>query len=118
MYAIFVTIKVKPGFAEKFKEASLGDAQGSVRDESGCLRFDMHQSTTDPNTFHLYEVYENQDAHVNALHQLYPLYRATVRAAQGLSLHRGPLGNARRRRLTSSAARVSASSIRRLKGKW
>jgi len=73
MYAIFVTIKVKPGFAEKFKEASLGDAQGSVRDEPGCLRFDMHQSTTDPNTFHLYEVYENQDAHLNA-HRNAPHY--------------------------------------------
>ncbi len=74
MYAIFVTIKIKPGFAEKFKEASLGDAQGSVRDEPGCLRFDMHQSTTDPNTFHLYEVYENQDAHLNA-HRSAPHYQ-------------------------------------------
>jgi quinol monooxygenase YgiN len=66
MYAIFVTIKIKPGFTEKFTEATLGDAQGSVRDEPGCLRFDMHQSTTDPNTFHLYEVYENPDAHLTA----------------------------------------------------
>jgi autoinducer 2-degrading protein len=73
MYAIFVTIKVKPGFADKFKEASLGDAQGSVRDEPGCLRFDMHQSTSDPNTFHLYEVYENQDAHMQA-HRNAPHY--------------------------------------------
>ena len=64
MYAIFVTIKIKPGFAEQFKEASLGDAQGSVRDEPGCLRFDMHQSASDPNTFHLYEVYENQDGSI------------------------------------------------------
>ena len=73
MYAIFVTIKIKPGCADKFKEASLGDAQGSVRDEPGCLRFDMHQSTTDPNTFHLYEVYENQEAHLNA-HRNAPHY--------------------------------------------
>ena len=58
MHALFVTIKIKPGFAEQFKEASLGDAQGSVRDEPGCVRFDMHQSNDDPNTFHLYEVYE------------------------------------------------------------
>src|SRR4029434_2497680 len=62
MYAIFVTIKIKPGFAEKFKEASLGDAQGSVRDEPGCLRFDMHQRTTDPNTLHLFTVVESKDA--------------------------------------------------------
>ena len=73
MFAIFVTIKIKPGFAEKFKEASLGDAQGSVRDEPGCLRFDIHQSQTDPNTFHLYEVYINQDAHAN-LHRNAPHY--------------------------------------------
>ena len=38
MYALFVTIKIKPGYAEQFKEASLGDAQGSVRDEAGCGR--------------------------------------------------------------------------------
>ena len=73
MYALFVTIKIKPGFAEQFKEASLGDAQGSVRDEPGCLRFDMHQSTEDPNTFHLYEVYENQEAHLE-LHRNAPHY--------------------------------------------
>ncbi len=73
MYAIFVTIKIKPGYAEQFKEASLGDAQGSVRDEPGCVRFDMHQSMDDPNTFHLYEVYENQDAHLNA-HRNAPHY--------------------------------------------
>jgi quinol monooxygenase YgiN len=73
MYAIFVTIKIKPGFAEQFKAASLGDAQGSVRDEPGCLRFDMHQNAEDPNTFHLYEVYENQEAHLNA-HRNAPHY--------------------------------------------
>ena len=73
MYAIFVTIKIKAGFAEQFKQASVGDAQGSVRDEPGCLRFDMHQSTTDPNTFYLYEVYENQDAHMVA-HRAAPHY--------------------------------------------
>jgi len=73
MYAIFVTIKIKPGFADRFKEASLGDGQGSVRDEPGCLRFDLHQSLSDPNTFHLYEVYENQEAHLNA-HRSAPHY--------------------------------------------
>ena len=74
MYAIFVTIKVKPGFAEQFKVASLGDAQGSVRDEPGCLRFDMHQDPAEPHTFYLYEVYENQDAHLQA-HRNAPHYK-------------------------------------------
>jgi (4S)-4-hydroxy-5-phosphonooxypentane-2,3-dione isomerase len=82
MYAIFVTIKVKSGFAEKFKEASLGDAQGAVRDEPGCLRFDMHQDVADPNTFYLYEVYENQEAHLTA-HRNAPHYIKWRETVQG-----------------------------------
>ena len=62
MYAIFVTIKVKPGFAEQFKVASLGDAQGSVRDEPGCLRFDVIQDRDDPHRFYYYEVYRDEAA--------------------------------------------------------
>lgn len=73
MYAIFVTIKIKPGYAEQFKEASLGDAQGSVRDEPGCFRFDIHQSPSDPHTFYLYEVYATQDDHLTA-HRNAPHY--------------------------------------------
>ncbi len=43
MYSIFVTINVKPEHIEAFKKASLGDSKGSVRDEPGCFRFDIHQ---------------------------------------------------------------------------
>jgi (4S)-4-hydroxy-5-phosphonooxypentane-2,3-dione isomerase len=82
MYAIFVTIKVKPGFAEQFKAASLGDAQGAVRDEPGCLRFDMHQDVADPQTFYLYEVYENQEAHMHA-HRNAPHYIKWRETVQG-----------------------------------
>ncbi len=79
MYCIFVTVKIKPGFADQFKEASLGDAQGSVRDEPNCYRFDMLQSESDANTFYLYEVYADRDAHL--AHRETPHYtkwRATV----------------------------------------
>ena len=79
MISIFVTIQVKPGFREQFIEASFGDAQGSVRDEPGCLRFDILQDDADLNRFHLYEVYEDQkaiDAHRNAPH--YKKWRSTV----------------------------------------
>ena len=41
MISIFVTIKVKDGYADQFTEASFGDSQGSVRDETGCYRFDI-----------------------------------------------------------------------------
>ena len=62
MISIFVTITVKPGFADRFREASFGDARGSVKDEPGCFRFDILQNVEDPNTFHLYEVYADEAA--------------------------------------------------------
>lgn len=62
MHAIFVTIQIKPGFREQFAEASLRDAQGSVRDEPGCFRFDVLEDASDPNRFHLYEVYAGDAA--------------------------------------------------------
>ena len=80
MHAIFVTINIKPGYREQFKEASLGDSQGSVRDEPGCFRFDILEDKTDPNRFYLYEVYEDEEAHMvahrNAPH--YKKWRETV----------------------------------------
>lgn len=79
MISIFVTIRIKEGFAERFTEASFGDAQGSVRDEPGCFRFDILSNSEDPNLFHLYEVYADEaalDAHREAPH--YKKWRATV----------------------------------------
>lgn len=79
MISIFVTIKIKDGYREQFMEASLGDGQGSVRDEPGCFRFDILQNDDDPNLFHLYEVYADAaalDAHREAPH--YKKWRSTV----------------------------------------
>ena len=79
MISIFVTIQIKPGFEDRFREASFGDAQGSVRDEPGCFRFDILQNDSDPNRFHLYAVYTDQaalEAHRTAPH--YKKWRSTV----------------------------------------
>lgn len=79
MISIFVTIRIKEGFSDQFTEASFGDSQGSVRDESGCFRFDILKNSEKPNLFHLYEVYEDEaalDAHRNAPH--YKKWRSTV----------------------------------------
>jgi quinol monooxygenase YgiN len=62
MISIFVSIRVKPGFRDRFVKATLGDARGSVGDEPGCYRFDVLKDATDPDLVHLYEVYEDQDA--------------------------------------------------------
>ncbi len=73
MISIFVTIQVKPECMEEFKSASFGDAQGAVRDEPGCYRFDILQDESDPCRIHLYEVYADEqsiEAHRNAPHYL------------------------------------------------
>ena len=62
MFALFVTIKIKPEFRERYIEAALGDAIGSVRDEPGCLRFDVLQDKNDPNTIYFYEIYVDEAA--------------------------------------------------------
>ena len=79
MHSIFVTIRIKPGFTDQFTQASFGDAQGSVKDEPGCFRFDILKNSSDPNLFHLYEVYADEaalEAHRNAPH--YKKWRGTV----------------------------------------
>lgn len=62
MFALFVTIKIKPGHKDAFMEATMGDAEGSNKNEPGCLRFDVLQDNNDPNTVYLYEVYKDRAA--------------------------------------------------------
>ena len=62
MFAIFVTLKIKSQYLKNFREASFGDAEGSVKDEPGCFRFDVLQNSKKDNIFHLYEVYEDKVA--------------------------------------------------------
>ena len=79
MFAIFVTINVKPECVEEFTEASFGDGQGSVRDEPGCFRFDINADAEIPTRFYLYEVYRDEaafQAHTQAPHFL--KWRAAV----------------------------------------
>ena len=62
MHVLIVTLKIKSEHREAFIEAMLEDARGSVRNEPGCLRFDVLQDDQEPNTLHLYEVYRDQSA--------------------------------------------------------
>ena len=62
MLSIFVTIDVQAEHVEEFKLASLGDAEGSVRDESECYRFDINQDEEVSTRFYLYEVYKDEAA--------------------------------------------------------
>lgn len=62
MYAIFVTVQVKPERREQFLTVIEDDSICSVRDEPGCVRFDVLQDTSDPDRYYFYEVYRDEDA--------------------------------------------------------
>ncbi len=62
MYCIIVQTQVKPGTRERFLEAMLPNAEASVREEPGCLVFDVIEDRDNENLFHLYEIYTSQEA--------------------------------------------------------
>ncbi len=62
MIALVVIIEIKPGYRQQFMESMLDDAQHSVQDEPGCLRFDVLEDRQDSNRIFLYEVYEDDAA--------------------------------------------------------
>jgi quinol monooxygenase YgiN len=61
-FVIWVVFEVKPEAIEKFYEAALDDSTCSVRDEPGCLQFDVLAPTAGSNKFAFYEVYKSRDA--------------------------------------------------------
>jgi quinol monooxygenase YgiN len=68
---LLVTLKIKPEQRPQFLAAVEDDATSSVRDEPGCLRFEAFQGATDPDTYHLVEVYRDEQAvaaHVETAH--------------------------------------------------
>ena len=65
MYALVVPLKVKPEMREKFLAAALEDSTCSLRDEPGCLRFDVLQDNSDPNKFFFYEVRIRHSLHLH-----------------------------------------------------
>jgi autoinducer 2-degrading protein len=60
MYAVCVTVHVKPENAQDFIQATLENARQS-RLEPGNVRFDVLQAETDPAQFFLYEVYREKE---------------------------------------------------------
>ena len=62
MLALFVTVKVKPEERQRFLSVIEDDATCSVRDEPGCLRFEVLQDQRDADTYYFFEVYRDQAA--------------------------------------------------------
>ena len=61
-FVIWVVFDVKPEAFDKFYEAALDDSTCSVRDEPGCLQFDVLAPTAGGTKFAFYEVYKSKDA--------------------------------------------------------
>src|SRR5438552_6782380 len=71
MFALVVSLRVKPDMRDRFLAAAQDDSTCSVRDEPGCLRFDVLQDNADPDHFFFYEVYQDEvafQAHGQAPH--------------------------------------------------
>ena len=60
MFIVHVHVKVKPEFIDEFIEATLENAQNSVK-EPGIARFDVIQQLDDPMQFVLVEVFRTPE---------------------------------------------------------
>ena len=61
MLVVHVHVKVKTGFVDAFREATIANAQAS-RKEPGIVRFDVYQQSDDPTCFVLVEAYRTAEA--------------------------------------------------------
>ena len=69
-FAIFVTIKLKPGNLDDYLSHIEHDAEGALRDEPGCQLFHILIPEGKEDIVHLYEVYDDEAAFDN--HQQAP----------------------------------------------
>ncbi|WP_053616863.1 putative quinol monooxygenase [Nocardiopsis sp. NRRL B-16309] len=60
--SLVVSVRVLPGRRADFLTGISRNAVASVRDEPGCLRFDVAADTVDPDLFWVYEVFADQEA--------------------------------------------------------
>ena len=58
---VFATIRVKPEYFEEARIAVLEIIPQTLKEE-GCVMFDLHDSTEEPNTLFLYEVWKDRVA--------------------------------------------------------
>ncbi|WP_328402540.1 putative quinol monooxygenase [Nocardia sp. NBC_00403] len=62
MFSRIVSLKIRPGSRSEFLAAVGRSAAASVREEPGCLRFDVCADRVDPHRFFLYQVYVDDEA--------------------------------------------------------
>ncbi|MCU1723233.1 MULTISPECIES: putative quinol monooxygenase [unclassified Pseudomonas] len=62
MYSLLLKTQLQPGSLEQFMDAMSVNAASSVRDEPGCLVFDVVRDRSAPDLVWLYEVYTDEAA--------------------------------------------------------
>ncbi|MGQ7958611.1 putative quinol monooxygenase [Pseudomonas sp. SP16.1] len=73
MYSLLLKTRLKPGGFAAFMDAMRVNAAASVRDEPGCLTFDVLRDRSDADLVWLYEVYVDEaafEAHMRTPHFL------------------------------------------------
>jgi (4S)-4-hydroxy-5-phosphonooxypentane-2,3-dione isomerase len=67
-YALVVKLKIRDMYREEFLVLLGRNVRTSLEEEPGCLSFDVRESTSTPNAFLYYEVYQDEAAfnqHIN-----------------------------------------------------
>jgi autoinducer 2-degrading protein len=62
VYCLILKTQLKPNSFAAFMAAMTINAAASVRDEPGCLVFDVLRDRSDPDVLYLYEVYRDEAA--------------------------------------------------------
>ena len=60
MYIVVVHSHIQPEHVERFREATVRNAEVS-RGEEGCVRFDVIQQTDDPTRFTFVEIFHSKE---------------------------------------------------------
>ena len=79
MYVVFNIIKVKQEYLDQFIKGVYLHAQNSSA-EPGCVRYEVMQDVTDPQTVCLYEVFRDEDAFNK--HRNYDFYLAWIESSK------------------------------------
>jgi autoinducer 2-degrading protein len=80
MHIVLVQVTVKPEMLGEFERALLQNARESVKNDPGCLRFDVSQARENPLQWVLHEVYDREESH--AAHRKAPHFLAYSAVAE------------------------------------
>lgn len=62
MPVIFITLRIRPEHVREFERTLREHVRATRRSEPGCVTFDVSLDAQRANTYHIYEVYADQEA--------------------------------------------------------